>query len=103
MDVNQFVAYGFVVGLIAYSVLAYHAHRNMRNMIKGLDKEKHRMTKLENHVSELDRDVKHLKHSMAQKVERRSLERIFAETIEFIERNSAKVAVAQTRVPAKRS
>lgn len=98
VDVNQVVLYGFVLSMALFAFLSWQAHNNLREVLKGLKHVNERANKLDRSVSALGADVKNLKEGIAKKVERRSLERILEESIEFIERNSRAVAVAETRV-----
>ena len=102
VDVNQLVPYGFVLSMAFFAVLSWQAHRNLREVLNGLKEVNGRTGKLDRSVSSLGSDVRQIKEGIAKKVEHRSLERIFDETIAFIERNSPAVAVAESRVPARR-
>ena len=102
VDTNQLVLYGFVLSMAFFAVLSYQAHRNLREVLRGLKEVNGRTGKLDHSVSGLGEDVKSLKEGISKKVEHRSLERILEETAEFIERNSPAVAVAESRVPARR-
>ncbi len=102
MDINQLILYGVGFALIVFSAIAYMAHRNMHRMVRGLDKERDRTVKMEKLVSELDRDVKSLKAEIARKVEERSLQRILAETVQFIDKHAPATAESRVAIPVRR-
>ncbi|MFH1107228.1 MAG: hypothetical protein V1787_05005 [Candidatus Micrarchaeota archaeon] len=102
MDVNQIVVYGFVLTLAFFAIIAYQAHKNLREVLAGLKDVNSRAGKLDKAVSGMTDDVRQLKAGIAKKVEKRSLERIMQETVEFIERNAPVAAVAENRVARRR-
>ena len=65
-----------------------------------LEEEKKRLHKMERLVGELEGGLHGVKEEISKKVEERSLQRILAETVEFLEKNAP--AVAENRIVAQR-
>lgn len=99
MNVNQVILYGFAAALAVFALVAYLAHRNMRAMVNALEEEKKRLHKMEKLVGELEGDLHGVKQEISRKVEERSLQRILAETVEFLDKHAP--AMTENRIVAR--
>ncbi len=91
MNVNDVVLYGVIVGAAALTFLSFRAHRQQKNLMHKLRGSKERLVKL----VKLTQDVEKVENEMAkaavEKVDKRNLDLIMRETIDFLEEKNLAV------------
>lgn len=90
MNVNDVVLYSIIISAAVLAYLALMAHREQKMMLQKLKGSGEKLGKLSNLVKEVEK-VEHQMHKAAvEKVDRRNLDLIIKETLEFLnEKRSA--------------
>lgn len=90
MNINDVALYGIIISCAILAYLAYLAHQEQKRLLKSLHTVKERLNKLERLVSDVDK-VEHEMHNAAiEKVDKKNLDLIMRETLEFLNDRSPK-------------
>jgi hypothetical protein len=95
VDVNDVVLYGIIIGGGILVMLGYLAHQQQKKLMEQLKHTKDRLSKLAQLVDEIEKVEYEMHKASVEKVDRRNLDLIMKETLEFI--NEKQVVVARNR------
>ena len=95
MNINELLLYAIILSCLAMAYLTYVAHKHQRRLLDDLKKSKDRLSKLNALLIDVEK-VEHEMHNAAvEKVDKRNLELIMRETLEFI--NEKNTLTAKSR------
>lgn len=89
MNVNDVVLYGIILGCVALSYLAYLAHQEQKRLLHQLKGVKERLGKLNGLVVDVEKVENEMHRAAVEKVDKRNLELIIRETLDFLKEKEA--------------